>query len=69
MADTQAEINELKADIKAIKAINSDWASKAGVMAAIAAANNRIAAFENARLARGKLPIIFTLHFTLQFNI
>jgi hypothetical protein len=65
MADTQAEINELKADIKAIKAINSDWASDAGDKAAIAAKDNRIAALENARLARGKLPIIFTLHFNI----
>jgi hypothetical protein len=62
MAEIQAEIDELKADIKAIKVANKKWASDAGDKAAIAAANNRIAALETARLAPGKLPIIFTLH-------
>jgi hypothetical protein len=59
MADIQAkidEIDELKADIKAIKDANPNWASDAGVMAAITAKDNRIVALE-ARLAPGKLPI------------
>jgi hypothetical protein len=65
MADTQAKIDRLEAEIEAIKNNNLDWASDAGDKAAIAAKDNRIAALENARLARGKLPIIFTLHFNI----
>jgi hypothetical protein len=64
MAEIQAEIDEVKADIEAIKNANKKWASDAGVLAAIAAMNNRIAGLE-ARLAPGKLPIIFTLHFNI----
>jgi hypothetical protein len=56
MADIQAKIDEIEADIKAIKNANPNWASDAGVMAAITAMNNRILALE-ARLAPGKLPI------------
>jgi hypothetical protein len=64
MAEIQAEINEIKADIKAIKDANPNWASDAGVLAAIAAKDNRIAGLEAARLASGKLPI-FSLHFNI----
>jgi hypothetical protein len=56
MAEIQAEIDELKADIKAIKNANKNWASDAGVMAAITAARQQIVALE-ARLAPGKVPI------------
>jgi hypothetical protein len=65
MADNQAKIEELEAEIKAIKDNNPNWASDAGDKAAIAAARQQIVALETARLSSGKLPIIFTL----QFNI
>jgi hypothetical protein len=57
MADIQAKIDEIEADIRAIKYANPHWASDAGVMAAITAKDNRIVALETARLAPGKLPI------------
>jgi cell division protein FtsB len=63
MAEIQAEINELKAEIKEIKDNNRIWAGDAGVLAAIAAARQHIVALE-ARLAAGKFPI-FTLHFNI----
>jgi hypothetical protein len=56
MAEIQVKIDEIEAEIKAIKNANPHWASDAGVMAAIAAKDNRIAGLE-ARLAPGKLPI------------
>jgi hypothetical protein len=46
MADNQAEINELKADIKAIKDNNLKWACDAGVLTAMTAINNRITGLE-----------------------
>jgi hypothetical protein len=56
MADIQAKIDELKADIKAIKNANKNWASDAGDKDFINTNNKRILALE-ARLAPGKLPI------------
>jgi hypothetical protein len=59
MADIQAkidEIDELKADIKAIKDANPNWASNERIMDIINTNNKRILALE-ARLAPGKLPI------------
>jgi hypothetical protein len=64
MAEIQAEIDELKADIKAIKDANLKWASDAGDKAAITAARQQIVALEAARLASGKpyysYPAIFS---------
>jgi hypothetical protein len=59
MADNQAKIEELEAEIKAIKDSNKNWASGAGDKAAIAAARQQIVGLQNALLAPGKLP---TLH-------
>jgi hypothetical protein len=56
MADIQAKIDEIEAEIKAIKNANKNWASDAGDKAAITAARQQILALE-ARLAPGKLPI------------
>jgi hypothetical protein len=57
MADIQAKIDRLEAEIEAIKDANPNWASDAGDKAAIAAKDNRIAGLEAARVAPGKLPI------------
>jgi archaellum component FlaC len=57
MAEIQAKIDRLEAEIEDIKNVNPNWASDAGVLAAIAAKDNRIAGLEAARLASGKLPI------------
>ena len=48
--DRDGEIAELKADIKAIKDANPNWAGDAGDKAAIMAKDNRILALEQ----RGK---------------
>jgi hypothetical protein len=56
MAEIQAEIDELKADIKAIKNANPHWASNECIMDIINTNNKRILALET-RLAPGKLPI------------
>jgi hypothetical protein len=56
MADIQAEIDEIKADIKAIKANNPHWASNERIMDIINTKDKRILALET-RLAPGKLPI------------
>ena len=48
--DRDGEIAELKADIKAIKRANPNWAGDAGALAAIMAKDNRILALEQ----RGK---------------
>jgi hypothetical protein len=66
MADIQAKIDRLEAEIEAIKNANANlnWASDAGVLAAITAINYRIAGLEAARVAPGKLPI-FTSHFNI----
>jgi hypothetical protein len=61
MAEIQAEINELKADIRAIKDNNPNWASNERIMDIINTKDKRILALEAARVAPGKLPI-FTLH-------
>ena len=53
--EIQTQINELTADIKAIKNNNLNWASEAALIAAIAAKDNRILALD-ARLPPGKLP-------------
>jgi hypothetical protein len=65
MADTQTEIDDLKAEIKAIKAKNLDWASNERILDIINTSNKRILALVNVPLASGKLPIIFTLHFNI----
>jgi hypothetical protein len=57
MAEIEAKIVEIEAEIKAIKDANPHWASDAGDKAAITAMNNRI-------VALGKFPI-FTLHFNI----
>jgi hypothetical protein len=56
MAEIHTKIDEIEAEIKAIKDANANWASDAGVMAAITAARQQIVALET-RLAPGKLPI------------
>ena len=48
--DRDGEIAELKADIRAIKRANPNWAGDAGALAAIMAKDNRILALEQ----RGK---------------
>jgi hypothetical protein len=68
MAKIQAEIDELKAGIKAIKDANPHWASDAGVIAAITAARQQILALE-AHLAPGKLPINIHIAFYPRFAI
>ena len=50
--EIQTQINELTADIKAIKNNNPNWASEAALIAAIAAKDNRILALN----PPGKLP-------------
>jgi hypothetical protein len=64
MAEIQVKINRLEAEIEAIKDANANWASNAGVMAAITAARQQIVALEAARLASGKpycsYPAIFS---------
>jgi hypothetical protein len=57
MAEIGPKIDEIEAEIKAIKDANPNWASDAGVLAAIAAARQQI-------VALGKFPI-FTLHFNI----
>ena len=55
MADLNDEIAELKADIRSIKAANPNWASSAGLIAAIAACRTQLAGLET-RLPSGKPP-------------
>jgi len=46
MADLHDEIAELKADIRSIKAVNPNWASDAGLIAAISACRTQLAGLE-----------------------
>ena len=55
MDDLNGKIAALEAEIEAIKSANPNWASDAGLIAAIAAKDNRIAGLE-ARLPTGKPP-------------
>jgi hypothetical protein len=66
MAEIQAKIDRLEAEIEEIKVANKKWASNAGDKAAISAARQQIVALE-ARLASGILPNSHS-HCILTFN-
>ena len=53
--DRDGEIAELKADIRAIKRANPNWAGDAGALAAIASINQHLAVLE--QLGKPSFPI------------